>query len=87
MAMIYYQLRELRRTSFIIMYFNFSQRRLRLLGHVLRMGDEQILKSSMNGELVVGKRNLKILNIKTDELELLASDRATWQSTVHISLK
>ena len=77
----------LRRTSLTILYFDLSQRRL---GHVLRMGAGRILKSLLYGELVVGKRNrghpklrfndvckrdLKSLNLKTDELELLANDR------------
>ena len=39
------------------MYLTFSQRRLRLLGHVLRMGKERIQKSLLYGELVIGKRN------------------------------
>ena len=61
-----------------------------------------MMKSLLYGELVVGKRNrcrpklrfkdvckrdLKILNIRTDELELLANDRAKWRSTVHKRLK
>ena len=52
----------------------------------------------MYGELVVGKgnrgrekfcynnlckRDLKILNTRTDKLELLANDCAEWRSTVH----
>ena len=80
------------------MYFTLSQRRLRWLGHVLRMGAERIPKSLLYGELVVGKRNrgrpklrfkdvckrdIKSLNIRADELELLANDSAKWRSTVH----
>ena len=81
----------LRRTNLTSIYFTLSQRRLRWLGHVLRTGAERILKSLLHGELVVGKpnrcrpklrfkdvckRDLKSLNIITDELELLANDRA-----------
>ena len=73
------------------MYFILSQRRLRWLGYVLRMGAERIPKSLLYSELVVGKRNrgrpklrfkdvckrdLKSLNITTDNCELLANDRA-----------
>ena len=85
-------------TSLTTIYFTLSQRRLRWLGHVLRMGAERIPKSLLYGDLVVGKRNrvrpklrfkdvcksdLKSLKIKTNELELLANDRAKWRSTVH----
>ena len=84
----------MKRTGLTTMYFTLSQRRLRWLGHVLRMGAEQIPKSLLYSELVVGKRNrgrpklrfkdvckrdLKSLNITTDELELLANDRAEWR--------
>ena len=73
------------------MYFTLSQRRLRWLGNVLRMAAERIPKSLLYSELAVGKRNrgrpklrfknicrrdLKSLNITTDEWELLANDRA-----------
>ena len=79
------------------MYFVFSQRRLRWLGHVLRMGAERIPKSLLYSELIVGKRyrgrpklrfkdvrkrDLKSLNIRTNEWELLANNRAKWRSTV-----
>ena len=80
------------------MYFFLSLRRLRWVGHVLRVGAEKIPKSLLFSELVVGKRNrsrlklrfkdvckrdLKSLNIRTDEWELLANDRAKWRSTLH----
>ena len=92
----------LRRTSLTTMYFSLSQRRLRWLGQVLRMGAERIPMSLLYCELVVGKRNrdrtklrfkdvckrdLKSLNIRSDELELLANDRTKWRSTVHKRLK
>ena len=84
----------LRRTGLTTMYFTLSQRSLRWLSHVLRMGAEKIPKSLLYSELVVGKRNrgrpklrfkdvckrdLKSLNITTDEWELLANDRAKWR--------
>ena len=55
------------------------------------MGAEQIPKSLLYSELVAGKQNqgcpklqvckrdLKSLNITTDEWELLANDRAKWR--------
>ena len=81
----------LKRTDLTTMYYTLRQHRLRCLGHVLRMGAEQIQKSLLYSELVVGKpnrgrpklrfkdvckRDLKSLNITTDEWELLANDRA-----------
>ena len=77
------------RTSLATMYFTLSQRRLRWIVLVLRMGAERIQKSLLYGELIVGKRNrgrpklrfkdvckrdLKSLKIRSDELELLAND-------------
>ena len=46
----------LRLTGLTTMYFTLSQRRLRWLGHVLRMGDERIPKSMLYSELVDGTR-------------------------------
>ena len=81
----------MRRTGLTTMYFTLSQRRLRWLGHILRMNTERIPKFLLYGELVVGKRNrgrpklrfkdvcerdLKNLNIGTDDWELLANDSA-----------
>ena len=43
----------LRGTGLTTMYFTLSQRRLCLLGHVLRMGAEQIPKSLLYSELVL----------------------------------
>ena len=40
------------------MYTTLSQRRLRWLGHALRMSDERIPKALLYNELVVGKRNV-----------------------------
>ena len=79
-----------------------SQHRLRWLALVIRMGEEQVPKSLLYGELVVGKHNrsrpkrrfkdvckrdLKSLNIRSDELELLANDRTKWRSIVHKRLE
>ena len=92
----------LRRTGLTTMYFTLSQRRLCWLGHILRMNAERIPKFLLYGELVVGKRNrgrpklrfkdvckrdLKSLNIGTNDWELLANDRAKWRSTIHKRLK
>ena len=46
----------MRRTGLTTMYFTLSQRRLRWLGHVLRMGNERITKSMLYSELVDGTR-------------------------------
>ena len=46
----------MRRTALTTMYFTLSQRRLRWLGHILRISDEQIPKSMLNSELVDGTR-------------------------------
>ena len=56
----------MRRTGHTTMYFTLSQRRVRWLGHVLRMGDERIPKSLLYSELVDGrrKRDLPILLFK-----------------------
>ena len=81
----------LRRTS---RNFTLSQHRL---GNALRMGAEQFPKFLLYSELVIGKRDrgcpklrfkdvckrdLKSLNIRTNEWELLANNRAKWRSTV-----
>ena len=92
----------LRRTGLTTMYFTLSQRRLRWLGHILRMNTERIPKFLLYGELIVGKRNrgrpklrfkdvckrdLESLNIGTNDWELLANDRAKWRSTIHKRLQ
>ena len=81
----------LRRTGLTTLYFTLNQRRLRLLGHILRMGDERIPESMLYSELVNGrrkcgrptlgckdvcKRDLITLNIGTVKCEYLAYDRA-----------
>ena len=92
----------MRRTGLSTMYFTLSQRRLRWLGHILRMGDERIPKSMLYSELVDGrrkrgrptlrfkdvcKRNLKSLNVGTDKWEELANKRDKWQYSVYRVLK
>ena len=74
-----------------------KQRRLRWLGHVVRMDDGQILKDLRYGELVQGKRptgrpllrykdvckrDLKALEIDLNRWETLASDRSAWRQAV-----
>lgn len=79
------------------MYLTLSKRRLRWLGHLLRIGAKQFPKSLLYGKSVVGKRNrgrpklrskdlckrnLKSLKIRIDKLELLTNYRAKWGSIV-----
>ena len=88
----------LRRTGLTTMYFTLSQRRLRWLNHILRMGEERITKSMLYSELVDGrrkrgrptlrfkdvcKRDLKSLNVGTDKWEEFANDRDKWRSSVY----
>ena len=92
----------LRPTGLTTMYFILSQRRLRWLGHILRMGDKRIPKSLLYSELVDGrrkrdrqtlgfkdvcKRDLRSLYVGTDKWEELANDRDKWRSSVYKSLK
>ena len=46
----------LRRTGLTTLYFTLSQRMLRWLDHILRMGDERIPKSVLYSELADGTR-------------------------------
>ena len=88
----------MRRTGLTFMYLTFSQRRLRWLGHILRMGDERILKYLLYSELDDGrrkrgrptlrfndvcKRELKCLNVGTDKWEEHVTDRDKWRSSVY----
>ena len=92
----------LRRTGLITVYFTLSRRRLRWLGHIVRMDDERIPKSMLYSELVDGtckrgrrtlhfkdvcKRDLKSLNVITDKWEELANDHNKWRSYVSKSLQ
>ena len=79
------------------MFALLSQRRLRWLGHVVRMQDGRIPKDILYGELATGtrqtgrpflrfkdvcKRDLKLGNIHPADLESMAADRDTWRLTV-----
>ena len=87
----------MRRTGLTTMYTTLSQRRLRWLGHVLRMSDERIPKALLYSELLVDKRSvgrprlrykdvckrdLKSLNVDIDEWEKLTDDRNKWRSLI-----
>ena len=77
------------------MYFTLSQRRLRWLDHILRMGDERIPKSLLYIELVDGrgKRNRQTLPFKDvckrdlKSLNIGANDCDKWRFSVYRSLK
>ena len=79
------------------MYTLLKQRRLRWLGHVVRMDHGQIPKDLLHGELTQGKRptgrpqlrykdackrDLKALGIDINGWETLASERSAWKQAV-----
>ena len=79
------------------MFALLSQRRLRWLGHVVRMQDGRIPKDILYSELTTGtrqtgrpflrfkdvcKRDLKLSNIHPTDLESTAAERDTWRLTV-----
>ncbi|KAL0197530.1 hypothetical protein M9458_006070, partial [Cirrhinus mrigala] len=79
------------------MFTILTQRRLRWLGHLCRMDDGRIPKDVLYGELATGtrptgrpilrykdacKRDLKACGICPADLEVVASDRENWRSTV-----
>ena len=79
------------------MYTLLKQRRMRLLGHVVRMDDGRIPKDLLSGELAQGKRptgrpqlryndvckrDLKAMDVDLTTWEAVASDRAAWRQTV-----
>ncbi|KAL0195112.1 hypothetical protein M9458_008684, partial [Cirrhinus mrigala] len=79
------------------MFTILTQRRLRWLGHLCRMDDGRIPKDVLYGELAIGtrptgrpilrykdacKRDLKACGICPADLEVVASDRENWRSTV-----
>ena len=74
-----------------------SERRLRWLGHVRRMGPERLPKDLLYGQLATGtrstgrpylrfkdvcKRDLKAAHITVDGWEKLAEDRIRWRSAI-----
>ena len=84
------------------MYTTLSQYRLRWLGHVRRMEDGRIPKDLLYGKLAEGKRNIgrpslrfkdtckrdmKALNIDTNEWEEITEDRYKWRSLLRKELK
>ena len=92
----------LRRANVLSMYSLLKQRRLRWLGHVVRMEDGKIPKDLLYGELVEGtrprgrpklrykdvcKRALKALEIEEDDWEAIASSRPDWRNAVREGLK
>ena len=87
----------LERADIFSMYSLLKQRRMRWLGHVVRMESGRIPKDLLYGELVLGsrpvgrpklrykdvcKRDLKALNIDINMWETTACDRPAWRQTV-----
>ena len=83
------------------MYTLLKQRRLRWLGHFVRMADGRIPKDLLYGELVQGsrprgrpqlrykdicKRDLKALGMDLNRWETLTSERSAWRQVVHHGL-
>ena len=70
----------MRHTGLTTMYFTLSQRRLRWLGHTLRIGNERIPKSMLYRELVDDgrKRGLSTLRFK-DVCERLNVGTDKWK--------
>uniref|UniRef100_A0A2D4J9Y5 Uncharacterized protein n=1 Tax=Micrurus lemniscatus lemniscatus TaxID=129467 RepID=A0A2D4J9Y5_MICLE len=67
------------------MYILLKQRRLRWLGHVMRMADGKILKDLLYGELVQGKRprgrpQLRYKDICKRDLRALGMDINSWET-------
>lgn len=92
----------LRRSGVYGMEALLMQRQLRWCGHVLRMDDNRLPKVVFYSEMAEGKRkhggqhlrykdvfkrNLHASDINPDRWEDLASQRASWRSTIHKSVK
>ena len=91
----------LERAGCTSMFTLLKQRRMRWLGHVVRMDDGRIPKDLLYGELVQGKRptgrpqlrfkdvckrDLKALNIDQNNWEATALRRSAWRQTVQKGL-
>ena len=91
----------LERAGCTSMFTLLKQRRMRWLGHVVRMDDGRIPKDLLYGELVQGKRptgrpqlrfkdvctrDLKALNIDQNNWEATALRRSAWRQTVQNGL-
>ena len=87
----------LERAGIPSMFTLLKQRRMRWLGHVVRMVDGRIPKDLLYGELTEGKRptgrpqlrykdvckrDLKAMGINLNTWETVASDRTAWRQTV-----
>ena len=79
------------------MYSLLKQRRMRWLGHIVRMESGRIPRDLLYGELALGsrpkgrpklrykdvcKRDLKALNIDSSTWEAIACERSTWRQAV-----
>ncbi|XP_050707118.1 uncharacterized protein LOC126992423 [Eriocheir sinensis] len=91
----------LERAGMTSMFTLLKQRRMRWLGHVVRMDDGRIPKDLLYGELTEGtrptgrpklrykdvcKRDLKALHINTDSWEDTASERSAWRQAIQQGL-
>lgn len=91
----------LERANYTSMYTLLKQRRMRWLGHVVRMDDGRIPKDLLYGELVQGKRptgrpqlrykdtckrDLKALCIDLNDWEITALERPAWRQAVRKGL-
>ncbi|XP_050707960.1 uncharacterized protein LOC126993145 [Eriocheir sinensis] len=91
----------LERAGMTSMFTLLKQRRMRWLGHVVRMDDGRIPKDLLYGELTEGtrptgrpklrykdvcKRDLKALHINTDSWEATASERSAWRQAIQQGL-
>ena len=92
----------LRRAGIPSIHSLLSEKRLRWLGHVRRMGPERLPKDLLYGQLAQGtrktgrpllrfkdvcKRDLQACKINVDSWEDLANERTKWRSSVKIGCK